>query len=40
MRLMEDRLLQGEVDEVVHLGESLNGQVLHLLRVHTPVAKA
>ena len=40
MRLMEDRLLEGEVDEVVHLGESLDGQVLHLLRVHAPVTKA
>ena len=40
MRLMEDRLLEGEVDEVVHLGERLDGQVLHLLRVHAPVAKA
>ena len=39
MRLMEYRLLEGEVDEVVHLGERLHGQVLHLLRVHAAVAK-
>ena len=37
---MKDILLEGEVNEVVHLGESLDSQVLHLLRVHATVAKA